>query len=221
VARDGPGDRPVARLSLDLPVPQRDPGEVRRAVREVLTRPEFRRAASTSVPGRVRDWVAEHALALLARIVGTARGSPLALVLFVVLVAGVAVLVWRFSRGLSRDPEVAAALAALPRRSGAEWRVEAEAHELAGEWRQAVRCRYRALVADLAGRGLVEEIPGRTAGEYRGEVGSAAPAAAAEFAGVTEVFERAWYGHHPTGPDDAARLRDLAARVLDHAGAGA
>jgi hypothetical protein len=207
----------VARSWADLPVPQRDPGEVRRAVHEVLARPEFRRAASTSIPARVRDWLVEHLVALLARIAGTG-GSSLALVLFVLLVAAVAVLVWRFSRGLSRDAEVAAALAAVPRRSGAEWRAEAAAHEQAGDWRQAVRCRYRALVADLAARGLVEEVPGRTAGEYRGEVGGAVPAAAADFAGVTELFERAWYGHRPTGPDDAAHLRDLAARVLERAG---
>jgi len=189
-------------------------------VREVLARPEFRRAASTSILERAREWLAEHVLRLLTRIFGVASGGNLALVLWLLLIAAVAVLVWRFSRGLSRDPEVGSALPGMPRRSAAEWRAEAEAHERAGEWRQAVRCRYRALVADLAGRGLVEEIPGRTAGEYRGEVAGAIPAAAAAFSGATELFERAWYGQRPTGPDDAARLRDLAVRVLDQAGAG-
>jgi len=208
-------------LPVALPAPQRDPGEVRRAVREVLARPEFRRAASTSLPGRIRDWLLQHVIGLLARIIGTASGANLALVLFLLLVAAVAVLVWRFSRGLSRNPELAAALPLLPRRSAAEWRAEAEAHERAGDWRQAVRCRYRALIADLARRGLVEEIPGRTAGEYRGEVGHAVPAAAAEFAGATELFERAWYGRRPTGPDEAAHLRDLATRVLARTGSDA
>ena len=211
----------MARAWLDLPVPQRDPGEVRRAVSEVLSRPELRRAAPSSITDRLREWLIVHALRLLTKIVGAADAANLALAVFLLLVVGVAVLVWRYARGLSRDPELAAALPVVPRRGAAEWRAQAEAHERAGEWRQAVRCRYRALVADLAGRGLVEEVPGRTAGEYRGEVGRALPAAAAAFAGATELFERAWYGHHPAGPDEAARLRDLAARVLQQAGAKA
>ncbi|HJU00766.1 MAG TPA: DUF4129 domain-containing protein, partial [Actinomycetes bacterium] len=74
--------------------------------------------------------------------------------------------------------------------------------------------RYRALVADLAARGLVEEVPGRTAGEYRREIGRAAPAASADFAGATELFEVAWYGRADTGPQQAAHLRDLSAQVL-------
>ncbi|MBV9410730.1 MAG: DUF4129 domain-containing protein, partial [Acidimicrobiia bacterium] len=96
-----------------------------------------------------------------------------------------------------------------------DWRAEAEAHERAGEWRQAVRCRYRALVADLAGRGILNEVPGRTAGEYRRELGDALPAASPQFAGATELFEGAWYGHRPTGEADAAHFRDLADRVLE------
>lgn len=212
---------PVARAWPDLPVPQRAPGEVRRAVSEVLGRPEFRRAASTSLTDRLRDWLLEHVLALLARLVGSASASNLALALFLLLVVAVALLLWRYARGLRRDPELAAMLPPVPRRSAAEWRAAAEAHEQAGEWPQAVRCRYRALVAELAGRGLIEEVPGRTAGEYQAAVGHALPAAAAAFAGATELFERAWYGRRPTGPDDAARLRELAVRVLQQARAGA
>ena len=91
---------------------------------------------------------------------------------------------------------------------------EAEAHERAGEWKLALRARYRSLVADLASRGLVDEIPGRTAGEYRAEVAETVPGVASEFAGATELFERAWYGNRPTGADDAAHFRDLEQRVL-------
>jgi Domain of unknown function (DUF4129) len=103
------------------------------------------------------------------------------------------------------------------RRSAAEWRAEAEAQERAGAWREAVRSRYRALVADLAARGLVEEVPGRTAGEYRREVGEALPAVATDFAGATELFEVAWYGRSDTGAQEASQLRDLSDRVLQRA----
>ena len=107
---------------------------------------------------------------------------------------------------------------APPRRSAREWRAEAEVHERAGEWKAALRARYRSLVADLAARGLLDEIPGRTAGEYRVEVAEAVPRVASEFAGATELFERAWYGNRPTGADEAARFRELEQRVLTGTG---
>jgi hypothetical protein len=43
------------------------------------------------------------------------------------------------------------------------------------------------------------------------------PDAATDFAGATELFEVAWYGHADSGSREAARLRDLADRVLQRA----
>ena len=74
------------------------------------------------------------------------------------------------------------------------------------------------MVADLAARGVVDEVPGRTAGEYRTAVTRSTPAAAPDFSVATELFERAWYGAKPTGPDDSARFRELSERVLMGAG---
>jgi Domain of unknown function (DUF4129) len=203
----------VAVPAADLPAPSRDPEQVRRAVRAVLAKPEYR-AVRRSLPQLLVDWLLERLGLLLAALSGTGAGSLLGIGVLLVVLSAVGVLVARFARGLTADPTAAAALGGPPGRPAADWRAEAAAHERAGAWRQAVRCRYRALVADLAARGLVEEVPGRTAGEYRGEVGRSAPAAAADFAGATELFERAWYGGRPTGADDAARLRALAERVL-------
>jgi hypothetical protein len=45
------------------------------------------------------------------------------------------------------------------------------------------------------------------------------PAAAADFAGATELFEVAWYGRSDTGAREAAHLRDLSDRVLRRTGA--
>jgi hypothetical protein len=198
-------------------VPVRDPGQVREVVREVLSRPEFR-PPERSLIERVYDWVLELIGRLLAALGGSGAGGVVGLVLLALVLVGVGILVARFSRGLTPSPEVVAAAPAGRRRSAAEWRAEAEAHERAGAWREAVRSRYRALVADLASRGLVEEVPGRTAGEYRREVGRALPAAATDFAGATELFEVAWYGRSGTGARDAAHLRDLSDRVLQRAG---
>ncbi len=134
-----------------------------------------------------------------------------------ILAVAVAGVVWvsaRFARGVTRDPGRGVAAVAVARRGAAEWRADAEAAERAGQWRQALRCRYRALVAELADRGLVEEVAGRTAGEYRVELATSAPSAAPSFAGATELFERAWYSGWPTGEAEAARFRGLADEVL-------
>jgi Domain of unknown function (DUF4129) len=203
----------AARQEVDLPVPEHDPGEVRDATRRVLRRPEFQPAQRSPIQ-IAWDWLMERLGILLGLLASGGAGSIVGLVVVLLIMAGVFLLIVRFSRGITRDPAIAAALPAVPRRSGASWRAEAEAHERAGEWRQAVRGRYRALVADLAARGLVDEIPGRTAGEYRGEVRRNVPTAAAEFADATELFELAWYARWPTGPDDASRLRALSDQVL-------
>ncbi|HEV8648811.1 MAG TPA: DUF4129 domain-containing protein [Actinomycetes bacterium] len=200
----------------DLPAPSRDPDEVRRAVREVLAQPEYR-ALRRSLPDLVIDWVLQQIGRLVAALSGSGAGSLIGIGILLLVLAGIGVLLVRFSRGMTSDPEAAAAQRTPTGRSAADWRAEAEAHERSGEWRQAVRSRYRALVADLAGRGLVEEVPGRTAGEYRGEVRRNVPAAADDFASATELFELAWYGGQRTGPPEASRLRALAERVLRQA----
>jgi hypothetical protein len=205
--------RTAAQQRVDLPVPEHDPGEVRETTRRVLRRPEFQPAQRSPVQ-IAWDWLMEQLGILLGLLASGGAGSIVGLVVVLLIMAAVFLLIVRFSRGITRDPAMAAALPAVPRRSGADWRAEAEAHERAGEWRQAVRSRYRALVADLAARGLVDEIPGRTAGEYRGEVRRNVPTAAAEFGDATELFELAWYARWPTGPDDAARLRTLSDQVL-------
>jgi Domain of unknown function (DUF4129) len=204
----------------DLRVPVRDPDQVREAVREVLSRPEFR-PPDRPLLNRLFDWLLELIGRVLAALAGGGAGGIVGLVLLALLLLGVGLLVARFSRGLTPSPEVAAAVPGVPRRSAAEWRAEAEAHERTGAWRQAVRSRYRALVADLASRGLVEEVSGRTSGEYRREIGRTLPEAAADFAGATELFEVAWYGRSETGSREAAQLRDLSGRVLQRAGVGA
>lgn len=198
-------------VPLDLPTPTRDPDQAHRAAHEVLSRPEFHQ--SRPLLERIWGWVLERLAELIGALAGTSAGAIVGLVLFLLIVAAVAALAVRFARGMTRDPEVAAAIPSLPRRGAEDWRAEAEAHERAGDWRQALRCRYRALVAELAGRGLVEEVPGRTAGEYRGQVERNVPAAAEAFAGATELFERAWYGNRPTGRDEVGRFRALADQV--------
>jgi hypothetical protein len=204
--------------AAELPVPQRSPDEVHRTVRDVLNRREFRREAPSLIE-RARTWVRDQLSRLLASLFRGGRGTVLAWAILGGLFAVVGFLSVRFARSITPDPGRPMAAPAARRRSAREWRAEAEAHERAGEWKPALRARYRSLVADLAARGLLDEIPGRTAGEYRVEVAETVPVVAAEFAGATELFERAWYGSRPTGADEAARFRELEQRVLTGTGA--
>ncbi len=127
---------------------------------------------------------------------------------------GLIVVLTRYSRSLRPDPSIRPAVDVETGRPARDWLREAVEHERVGEWRDAVRCRYRALVAELAADGLIEEIPGRTTGEYRAFVASSVPTAAPPFAGASDLFERAWYGHRLGEAEDTDRFRDLANEVL-------
>jgi hypothetical protein len=97
------------------------------------------------------------------------------------------------------------------------WREEADEHRAAGRFRDAVRCRYRALVGDLARRGLLDEIPGRTTGEERRQLRASAPNAVPFFREAADLFDGAWYGHVAVGAADDDRFGELDRDVLANA----
>ncbi|MDQ1396649.1 MAG: hypothetical protein QOG64_1908, partial [Acidimicrobiaceae bacterium] len=194
----------------ELPPPTRGGATIRGAARQILSRPEFRRPGK-SLQQRAFEWIRDR----IIHILDAARpGTAIGLVVVAVGVVVVVFLVVRFGRTVQADPDRAVLVTSDVGRPATDWRAEAAAHEEAGQWRQALRCRYRALVADLAARGLVDEIPGRTSGEYRAEVAMSRPGAAEDFGGATDLFERAWYGSVDAGPDENERFRALADRVL-------
>jgi hypothetical protein len=206
-----------------LPVPQPDPAQVRAQARALLRRAEFRPARRSWWSAAIH-WLLKEAGKLLGDLFGIGGGSGigawLAIAVLAVIIGLVVLLVVRSWVRMPSDPSRPVFVtAATAGRSALDWRAEAAAHERARRWRDALRCRYRALVADLARRGVIEEIPGRTAGEYRGAVRTTLPAVAGDFAGATELFEAAWYGDRPTGPGDQATFDQLADRVLTGASA--
>jgi hypothetical protein len=205
-----------------LPSPQVDPDKVHQAARDILGRSEFR-PPRRSLPAAAWHWISTQIGKLLGHLFGLGGGGAVTgAVVGVALLALVGFMVWLAVRHWTRlGPRATdhpfTVATGWRARSAAEWRAEASAHETAGRWREALRARYRALVADLAGRGVVEEIPGRTAGEYRRMVDRAAPAVAAPFDEATGLFEETWYGNRRSGPDDQARFDQLADRVLAEA----
>ena len=99
-------------------------------------------------------------------------------------------------------------------REPVNWRSEAEQHRLAGRYREALRCRYRALVGDLARRGLIDEIPGRTTGEERAQLGRVTPAASAPFNSAADLFDGAWFGNLDVDAADDDAFQALERDVL-------
>jgi hypothetical protein len=201
-----------------LPVPEWDADEPRQAIEEIMRQPGLRddRGLFQRVVDQAIEWLGR----ILEATFGGGGGVVLAWVITAVLLAVVVFLVVRLVRGMQADPRLGGVTDDDIGRSAVDWRAEADGHEGAGRWRDAVRCRYRAVVADLAARGLVEEVPGRTAGTYRRLVEESHPAVAAEFGEMTELFERVWYGRHPAGHLEAGRVRELSTAVSATSGRG-
>lgn len=107
-----------------------------------------------------------------------------------------------------------AAVAIDRSREPTNWRAEADEHRRAGRYREAMRCRYRALVGDLARRGLIDEIPGRTTGEERTQLRQVQPDAGRPFTSAADLFDGAWYGHHAVDADDDDRFQSFERDVL-------
>jgi Domain of unknown function (DUF4129) len=199
---------------------QTDPESARETADEVMSRPEF----------DVQKGLIERAVEWLADLLdfrppepnagGTLDlgwlGSLLGWVVIVALLGLAAFLLLRYvSLRRGRRPaddvdELEVEDVTVPPEPAAD----ADALEAAGRWREAMLARYRSLVRALVDDGRLAPVPGRTAGEYSDDVAEVLPELAVPFDDATELFERAWYGNLPTGPDESARFREAAGRVL-------
>lgn len=200
---------------MDLPPPAHDPASVRDLADKILADPRYHRPPK-SIPDRILDWFGEQIGKVLGSLVGSGAGTVLAWAVVVAAVALVVYLVVRYGRvaGLPRAVPGRAEVMVELSRTPAEWRSEADALEHAGRWAEALRCRYRALVGELVRQGAIADQPGRTAGEYVGDVTRTRPEASAAFGAATDLFEAAWYGGAPTGAAESARFQALDGEVL-------
>lgn len=210
----------VQLLPSDLPPPEgkaADPAEIKRQADEITSQPEYQPPAKSLTERAVEEFQK-----FLGRITNTLTGggfgSAFGWVCLLVLAGGVAYLVYRVGRTVQRSPEHTPEVTIEVHRSPTEWRTEAAAFEAKGQWKEALRCRYRAMVADLVDSGIVPDIPGRTVGEHRFDVSVSVPDASAEFHGAAELFEKAWYGDLPTGESENQQFRELSERVVERAG---
>jgi hypothetical protein len=92
-------------------------------------------------------------------------------------------------------------------RSADEHRRAADGHAARGEWAEAVRERFRAVVRGLEERTLLDPRPGRTADEAAAEAGRALPIHAAGLRAAARVFDDVWYGGRAATSAMDAQLR--------------
>jgi uncharacterized membrane protein YeaQ/YmgE (transglycosylase-associated protein family) len=202
-------------LLVGLPPSTHDPEQVRGLADQILSEERYRQPPE-SIPDRVLGWIGEQIGKLLGQLVGGGGGTVVA---WLILGAAIGAVVYLLARhGRVTLPGVTPAapsqvMVELTRRPH-EWRAEADALEAQGRWREGLRCRHRAVIAELVGRGAIPDQAGRTAGEYVRDVAVTLPDAAPALSAATELFEAAWYGGADTGAAEAARFAELDAQIL-------
>lgn len=204
--------------------PEGDPGSIDQDVRDVMARDEFRYDPTWF--DRLSDWIGRQ----LERLFGdgdvTAGGSTFtggigAVVAWILILAAVAAVVavvvyvvLNRIRVPPGDDGPATEIEVEHRRSAAAWADDAERLEAEGDWKGALRARYRHLVRTLVDRGQLPDVAGRTTGELREDLAATTPDASAAFDTASTLFELAWYAHVETGPDENGRFRVAADEVL-------
>ncbi len=215
----------VAARADELPPLDQDPEAVRDAADRILADRAYRPPSPAPLE-RVIDWILDRLDDLFAPFesvvsgLGGGGGGGGTIIAYVILGVAVAFLIrvllradWRRprrDRGERDEPRVTVS----SRPDVSSWRARAETAEAEGRWRDAVRLRFGVLVAELVAGRVLDAVPGRTAGEYHRALAELRPAAAEPFGRAVRIFEDAWYGDVPVGPDDAAAVRRLTDEVL-------
>jgi hypothetical protein len=200
---------------MGIPPAAHDPGAVRELADRILAEARYDRPPE-SIPDQIMSWLGDQLAKAFGALVSGGGGTVLAWLILLAALGGVVYLLVRYGRvsipSLTTDDEPEAMVELS--RSAREWRADADRLEAAGRWAEGLRCRHRALVADLVRRGAIPEQAGRTAGEYVRDVARSLPEATPSLAAATDLFEAAWYGGADTGPDESLRFVELDARVL-------
>jgi hypothetical protein len=203
---------------LDLPPPQHDPERAREAADRILARPEYRWSDTQNWIDRISEWLNRQLERLVEPFGATSVPVWVGWLVIGLLVALVAFLLYRGRTGWRRarrdSGPSGGPVVVTEAEVDVDWAAEAVAHEAAGRWREGLRCRHRALVRELSGRGVLGDLAGRTSGELAREVADTCPPAAEAFDAATELFELAWYGGSSVGPAERDRFVEQADRTL-------
>ena len=101
------------------------------------------------------------------------------------------------------------------KRDSTDWAADAETSARDGNWRDAVHCLYWATIVMLEGRRAWRHNPARTPREYVRLLKPNSPQQRA-LRGLTQIFERLWYGLREAAPADYDRARSLYEDLRDN-----
>jgi hypothetical protein len=140
-------------------------------------------------------------------------GGTILLVILLIVVVGVAVLLILRKIGKPRGEEkakskkpkhLAGGAADVPLSGAALHRHNAEQAARGGDWQEATRERFRAVIAVLDERGLLPERKDRTADEAARDAGELLPQHAAALRDAARAFDEVEYGEYLGTPDGYA-----------------
>ncbi|TDD53455.1 DUF4129 domain-containing protein [Kribbella antibiotica] len=191
-----------------------------REAAEELSKSAYRQSGGSLIEralNKLVEWIAD----LLDGVTGASPNGHAGLVLLVALIALIIVVVlWRAGvlRTSKRGTKQQSVFDTSRPRSAAEYRAQAEQEASAGNYTYAVRSRFRACVAELVERTILDDRAGRTAYEVVADAGRVAPTLRDALQPAALTFTEVVYGNRPGNPtryavvvraDDAARTAKL------------
>lgn len=180
-----------------------------------LAKPAYGQAGDNVVSrviNKVLEWISD----LLSNLTGQSPSGNAGLFMLVGLIVLVVIVVlWRAGvLRTTRSTRNQVVFETNRARSASEYRSQAEAEAAQGDYTAAVRSRFRACVAELTERTVLDERPGRTAYEAVADAGRVVPALREPLQPAALMFTEVVYGNRPgtaeryakvVAADDAAR----------------
>jgi hypothetical protein len=176
------------------------------AAQRELNKPIYPKASLTD---RFNEWIDELLYRLIVKGSTVPGGWFTIAILAIIVVVAVVVAVRIIRRTMHTARGAQYQLFGTAELSAAEHRATAEQCAARGDWAAAIRHRLRAVARHLEETGVLDPIPGRTAGELARDAGASIPALSSEFASAATAFNDVTYGERPGSPDAYRLIVDL------------
>lgn len=197
----------VTRFLTDVPVDiDRDTARLRAA--EELSGPAYQ-AAKPSWLSEAFNWVLEKLLMFLNTVDSAVPGGIFAVVLLIVVLIVLVVVIRLRSGPLATAAKGERAVFTGRRKASGDYRKAAEEAAARGDFDDAVRERFRAVVRSLEERTLLDEKSGRTADEAAAEAGRLLPDVAEPLRSGARLFDDVHYGGIPATEPGYRSLSEL------------
>ncbi|MFC3451843.1 DUF4129 domain-containing protein [Amycolatopsis speibonae] len=197
----------VTRFLTDVPVDiDRDTARLRAA--EELSGSAYQNAKPSWL-SEAFNWVLEKLLSFLDTVNSAVPGGIFAVLLLIVVLVVLVVVIRLRSGPLATSAKSGRAVFAGQRKASGEHRKAAEEAASRGDFDDAVRERFRAVVRSLEERALLDEKSGRTADEAANEAGLLLPDVAVPLRAGARLFDDVHYGGIPATGDGYRSLSEL------------